>query len=324
MGPPESLRRTFKCFAKRCTNYHTPQKEGDIIIVATPRGGSTWLTELIASQSHYKYISEPLNLRNDLVRHYLGFTNWSDLYRNGNESVILNYIEGLKNGSVTIMNHSPFTRHHRFITRRIVMKMIHGGENLLPHLLARGNIIIHLLRHPLAVCVSRESLPRLGAFIDSDYASHFSQKQIVTARHMIANGCHYEKGVVSWCFQNALPLRIQHPRLLRLTYEQMLLEPQVIIDHLVNRQHFSEPKKMCHNFNQPSSVINKSNQQTGAAIKKRNISFLLEKWRQKIIHARDEERMMAILETFDIDAYRYGRLVSESLWLPPCKQDDCM
>ena len=53
----------MKLLIKRFANFHKPDGRGDVFIVAMPRGGSTWLGELVSCQPGYRMIDEPLAMR---------------------------------------------------------------------------------------------------------------------------------------------------------------------------------------------------------------------------------------------------------------------
>ena len=69
----------MKNLFKRLLHVHRPSEQS-IIIFASPRGGSTWITELIASQSGFWPIHEPLNVRYSFPRRELGISLHSELY----------------------------------------------------------------------------------------------------------------------------------------------------------------------------------------------------------------------------------------------------
>ena len=66
---------------KSATNLHRPDGSPNVFVFARPRGGSTWLTELILSQPTFKAIDEPLNLRHKRIRDELGLRHLGSVLR---------------------------------------------------------------------------------------------------------------------------------------------------------------------------------------------------------------------------------------------------
>lgn len=308
------LNERLEGWIKKIVSFHRPRGDGDVFIVATPRGGSTWLAELVSSQPGYKIINEPLSMRKQRIRDRLKFNNWHDLYRNTNKARLQAYLEGLISGQEKVMNHSPISRHYRMFTDRVVVKMIHGGEGMLEWLLDRGIKVVHLLRHPIAVTVSRKELPRLRAFIETDYADNFSSELISYATKIINSGTHNEKGLVSWCFQHYLPLKIRHPGLLRLTYEQLVIEPENVIEAMDDFIGFEDIEAVKAQLLIPSRSVAESSPDTSRAIDQKSKLYLVEKWRSRV--GRNEEtQLMCILEQFDIDCYGPGSFLPLRYWI---------
>ena len=143
-----------------------------------------------------------------------------------NDDVIIQYIKNIESNHLTFLNPILGSRFWRPYTHRTVFKIIHGCEDKLDYILntLNGHAII-LLRHPIAVSVSRKVLRRLNAYIKSDYKDFFSEKQIQFAHQIISKGSYLEKAVLSWCFQASVPLRNinRNHNVHVLTYEQMYL-----------------------------------------------------------------------------------------------------
>jgi hypothetical protein len=310
-----------KLFIRSIASVHYPDNSPNIFIFSMPRSGSTWLMELIWSQPGFKPCNEPLNIRDLLVRQYLGITSWEELYSQDATDKLAAYFQGWIDGRLRFKNPKPFARHYRFVTRRIVFKVIHGCEDRINWLKQNFNgRVVYLLRHPLAVSISREALPRLEAFVNSDYARHFRPEQLAYARDIILNGSHLDKGVLSWCFQNVVPLRDKTEDWVVLTYEQAVLEPTMIVQYLTWRLNFPEPNRMAAQIKIPSGVSAKSDADTQALLQKsRNQNTqqaLVEKWRLRVREA-EGRKAMGILAIFGLDPYYTydDNLPNKQLWV---------
>jgi hypothetical protein len=314
------MAQMIRQLVKSIASIHRPDGSPNVFLFSTPRSGSTWLMELIWSQPGFKCCNEPLNLRKPLVRRYLGISEWRELGNQTASTALHRYFQGFCEGRLRFMNPNPFRRYYRPVTRRIVFKIIHGGEDRLNWFRDTFNgRIVYLLRHPIPVSLSREAYPHLEAFLSSDYQRHFTDEQLRYARKVVASGTKLERGVLAWCLQNAIPLREATADWAIVSYEQMVREPQPVIAYLADKLALPKPARMLRQLSVPSSSKGKSDQATQAVLDNNAASraVLVEKWRNHVREA-DEYRAMEILPRFHLDAYRAGEVLpADSLWIKP-------
>jgi hypothetical protein len=304
---------------KPATTIHRKGAGPDVLLFATPRGGSTWLMELIWSQPGFRACSEPLDLRNPLVRHYLGIDSWSRLYSRGAGEKLGSYFDRLASGRLRIVDSLPVrAKHYRPFSDRTVFKVLHGAEDRIDELASRlGSSVVLLLRHPIPVTLSRRALPRLRAFVESDYHRHFDADQLRLAGEIIEGGTDLERGVVDWCFQNAVPLRQLRPEWVVVTYEQLVMQPEVALAELSRRLGLTAPGRMLERVGEASAVTRKSNRATRLLLRQGDDESrvrLLDKWREKVT-LQEANSAMRILEAFEIDVYRPDSLFPASEYL---------
>jgi len=302
-------------------NVHRPGGEPDVLLFSTPRGGSTWLFELIGTQPGFKSCDEPLNLRNSNVSRELGIGDWEDLYDECCEALIARYFQGLHDGKLSHMNRNPWEANHRTFTRRMVYKVLHGAEYMAPTLTKTLDArAVVLLRHPIPVALSRGALPRLDAILRSSARQRYDAQAVREMIDIAAKGSPLERGVLSWCLQTAPLLVAAPPEWAIVTYEQLVLDASPVIQHLADTLALPDPNSMLARINRASTSIRgmstASTQEVLAkpASQERNL-WLVEKWRDEV--SIDEERAaMSLLEMFDIEAYRFGSVFpSDSLWM---------
>lgn len=307
----------LKSTAKQLLNVHWPSGQPNVFLFATPRGGSTWVMEIIGSQPGFKRCSEPLNLRHPIVRKHLGLSSWRELYNDSALPAIERYFKGFVQGKLHFRDPSPLKRYYRLITRRIVLKIIHGGEQWINRFRDSCNgRIVYLLRHPIAVSLSRTQYPRIEAFLNSDYTKNFSKEQLGGSRRILQSGSDLDRGVLSWCLQNAVSLRNIQPDWAVVSYEQLVVDPKPVVDCLAEKLELPRKDPMLGALETPSAVLYKSDRETQQMLqKKADRSALVEKWR-KHITKHDEQRAMDILKIFDINAYHAGEVMpSQDLWI---------
>lgn len=275
--------------------------------------------ELLQSQPTFKVCNEPLDLRNRFVAQHTPVDNWQDLYTTANLPRITSYLEKFITGQHRFKNQSPLQPYYRPFTSRIIFKLLHGLEDQLNWLSAQLNgQIIYLLRHPIPVSLSREVFPRLQAYLNSDYRRHFSAEQLTVAMQIAQKGSHLQKGVLSWCLQNAPPLQQRTPDWIVLTYEQMVLDPEPVIAHLTKELDVTHPERMWQQLKKPSGTTRKSDNETIRRLseyQQGTQTWLIEKWRDKVSMSEEEE-VMQLLALFELSVYKSGEFLPEQpLWL---------
>ena len=314
------MKDNVKTAIKSISNIHRPDGSPNVFLFSVPRSGSTWLMELVWTQPGFKPCNEPLDLRSSRVRQHLGVSEWQDLYAQNATLALQSYFQAFCEGQSGFMNPSLLRRPYRPFTRRIVFKVIHGGEDRIHWFRDTfdGRVVL-LLRHPIAVSLSREVYPRLRAFLSSDYQRHLTKDQLDYALKVCETGTELERGVLSWCLQNAIPLRAATDDWAVVSYEQMVLEPQPVIMHLAYKLELPEPGRMLERLTTPSGVKAKSDAETQQVLEDATSrrAWLIEKWQRQVSEA-EERRAMEILERFELDVYSPGDLLpAERLWIGP-------
>lgn len=318
----------FTCLAKNLiktsTNLHRPDGRQNIFLFSTPRSGSTWLMELIWSQPGFKACNEPLDLRNPMVQRYSGIKSWLELYNHTANPALQRYFQALCDGRLHAIDPIPFRGFYRPFTRQIVFKIINGGEDRIHWFRDTFNgRIIYLIRHPIAVSLSREYWPRLQAQLKSEYGRNFSQHQINFAEHILESGTRLEQGVLAWCLENAVPLWMATDEWLILAYEDLVIDPAPWVTQMAERLDLPDPERMLERLAIPSAVKAKSNPETQQALERgTDRHWLIEKWKSRVSDA-DERRAMEILAHFELDVYRYGEFLPnpQSCHKPPIHKD---
>ena len=302
-------------------NVHRPGGEPDVLLFSTPRGGSTWLFELIGTQPGFKSCEEPLNLRNSNVSRALGIDDWQDMYHKSREPSICVYFQRLHEGKLSHMNRNLWEANHRAFTHRMVYKVLHGAEYMAPVLAESvGARVVVLLRHPIPVALSRRTLPRLDAILQSSASEHYDAEVVREMIDIAAKGAPLERGVLSWCLQTAPLLNAARPDWAIVTYEQLVVDASPVIQHLAEVLALPDPDTMLARVNRASaSIRGMSTQATHEMLAQpasRNRSlWLVEKWCEKV-PLEQERAAMAVLEMFGIEAYQFGSVFpTDSLWI---------
>jgi len=303
------LSRRLRLLVKSCANIHRRGTRPDVFLFATPRSGSTWLMEIIASQPGFKYYDEPLNPRRENVQYGGLFPDFAALMPDaGQEARVIGYLKDLQAGRHGYMNPPPLRRNHRFFTDRIVFK-IHEVEHLMDRAVREcGGRLIYLLRHPIANSISRTVQPRLQHFLRSQYHAALvgDPARGTEIRRLAQSGTPLQRAVVSWCYENLETIRHPDPDRLVVTYEELVLNPMKACELLMRRLELTDHEAMLASFERPAINIRMSHAETLAAMASADAGEkrvrLVTKWRKRVAPQQVAETA-AVLSVFGIDAY---------------------
>ena len=304
-----SLSDQAKYVVKAVSNLHRQGDKPNILLFATARGGSTWVMEILASQPGMKYYDEPFNIRRDNVARAGLFTKWEDLMADtDNPDQVVKFLNDLVAGEYPFMNPPPFRPHHRLLTDRVVFK-IHEMEHLIGRIARECNgQVVYLLRHPVSTTLSRAVFPRLELFLSSKYYADIigDGQRLRDIRRIGAEGSRLQKGVVSWCFENLIPLLRPDFDGLFVTYEELLLNPARSCDLFIQRLQFDDRDKMMEAFVTPAANISMSSSETLQEMAKTDpldrATSLISRWQRKVT-AEDRAMVTEIMELFGLTVY---------------------
>jgi len=305
---------------RRFSSYHVPGAKPDIFLISTPRSGSTWLLEAIAADSGVRPCNEPLNLRKNIIAEKLGVSDWSSLLDPDCLPVLERYIDALRRGggSYAFKTPRPFQKGYDLITNRVVFKILFGFENRISWLKQRYQAkVVCLVRHPIPVSNSREVLPRLQSLLEAGEVLGLTPAQRNDAQNIFWRGDDMERAQLDWTLQN-LPLQSAVDDVdLFITYEQLVLQPQVVIQSLAETLDLASEERVKASFEELSGSVSKSSDDSLAMLQRRqsNKALLLCKWRKKI-DANREAALMQIPQKLGIDLYQAGQILpSPRYWI---------
>lgn len=312
----------MKRYLKNFTNLHQSSLDlPDVFIYGCPRSGTTLLLEMIATQPGVKPIKDPFDLRHPLVNAYMkkhDITEWADYHSERAGPIMLDYLGKLQRGKLHMIDPYFFQNYNRIRTTRMACKILHAGEDRIQALNeGLGGKVIYLMRHPIPVARSRRQLPRLEALVHSEMADHLSAQQKKVAKEIFESGSEVQRIVLDWCIENTVALREHHDDWIYLTYEQLVLEPDVVVAALASSLNLPDPAAMMGRLAKPSYSAKYSDEKTHAVVnaletgeesaeaKEGKEWLVYGKWREKISDDEEQE-MMGVLDDFGIDFYRRG------------------
>ncbi len=318
MQLPSSMKYLIRSFA----NVHRQGAERDIFLFSTPRSGSTWLMEILASQPGMKYYDEPFNVRRDNVAKAGLFKDYAALMPDsGQDEKILDFLVKLRSNHFRFMNPPPFRKNHRFLTSRIIFK-IHELEHMIDSIQEFFNAhVIYLLRHPIPTTLSRFQLPRIDLFVSS---SHYRERFLTTEQHsesvkLLRDGSQFQRGILSWCFENLIPmLPADDQDRIVITYEELVLNTARWCDRLCRELDMTDRQGMLASAGEPSTNIELSDAATQRVVANSNRldskRFLVTKWADKVTEEQVSQAY-DILDLFDFNLYPRGSFLAEDRYL---------
>ena len=201
-----------------------------------------------------------------------------------------------------------------------IFKILFAGEDCINWFRDEFNgHIILLLRHPIAVSLSRQKLPRLRSFLMRPYSDNFSRQQLNHAQSVLAEGNHLQSAVLDWCLQNATRLRSIEADWTVLSYEQFVLQPELVVQHFASTLSLPDPEKMMNRVFIASDSTGKSTEESKRVLlnpeqMRRNRMKLIDRWKTKVT-LEQEERAFDTLRIFGIDFYEYDNLLPKDSYL---------
>ena len=273
-----------------------------ILISANPRGGSTWLFELLRNIPNTATLFEPLHKKWVPEVRALNFDWHQRIPEEADWPEAKQLFDDILSGRLLCVDTGQYSTVDDYkAAERLVIKFIRIN-GLLPWLTRHFEFALKpvvLTRHPFAMAASMmrhpnwQTMPKHYVFPDGRY-SDYSDKD---RRFLGALSTTEEAMVAKWCTRNRGFL--SHPRhnqdWITLHYETLLLQPEETIRHL-----FAE-----WNIDVPPDLIPQIDTASRTSVEtdfKRDKAFQLEKWRERF-DPDQTARLIAIMDHFEIDLY---------------------
>lgn len=273
------------------------------MIFADPRGGSTWITEIISSFRKTAILCEPLHLRAAPLFRELGFS-WQQFIP---EEAIWNeakeafeyVLRGRAVNSYFAGYHSSF---YSFLTADKMIVKFCRASAMLPWLTRNFRFKyapVYLVRHPFAVVASQLKHPSW----DHEFSGYhipkcrFNDFELRHAEFLLGLRSWEEAQVAKWCLHNLIPLG--HTRnnkdWITVYYEDLLADPHAQISRIFDRWQLPMPDNILRKVGKPSAT-------TLEATFKQGVEHHLAKWKCSF-DQNQLKKMMAVLDYFEVEHY---------------------
>jgi len=283
------------------------------ILTGDPRGGTTWLAEIIQSIPKTALVWEPLWLSQEKTFRNHNFSYRQFIPENAPELEIKSSFENLFSGKILNPFLCQFNSPTELKTAEQLLIKFCRANQLLPWLTRAFDFKyapIYIIRHPCAVIASQlkqggwdHVSDKFHIPYDKPYPEFYSQhedflKKINSKIKVLA---------ATWCLCNSVPLK--HPKnnnnWITITYESLILEGEKQLKRIEKRWGIKIPETSYQKLQEPSATTVK-----GSPILERNGSQL-EYWKKQLSE-QDIAEIMSVLNYFKIDLYNSGFLPTKS------------
>ena len=228
-----------------------------IFIFSEPRGGSTWLMEIISHIPNSATIFEPFHSHYGALDTY----TWGDHYTGDQE-----WPEG-KKGIDQILNANKFdsyqlerTPWHKLLSaKQLIFKCVMGTP-ILPWIASNYELKykpIYILRHPLCVASSTwQNLYKRDTVLNVDHKwvpSGYNQKLYKKNKKFFAEGTPMmDQLIARWCINNHYLLQQDAQDWIKVHYEDMLLHPNKSLKNIFSEWKLEVPEEIWSKLDKPS------------------------------------------------------------------------
>ena len=276
------------------------------VLFSDPRGGSTWLANVVANALSVPTVWEPLHLRYNPEIKKLGF-DWRQYIPPNHEwpQAKKEFINILNGKRINLWSCSTSTINSFYQNRTALFKFCRGSA-LLPWFVNQLSFSykpIYMVRHPFAVVASQIkqggwnfefkgfNFPRSSLGLEY-YSPHREFLSRLETKE--------EALTATWAITNLVSLRspIVLSKCIPLAYEKVYMEPWKSLESIASAWDFSMQQILTSVLNQASKVSIDFNGLDSASSKLLHLS----KWKSFFSSAQIQ-RMQAILDYFEVDEY---------------------
>jgi hypothetical protein len=326
MKNQNSLTKAFQYINKKTYNSKKINMNETILIVGTPRSGTTWLMEILATLPNYTYTFEPLNPIWNPSSFLVGFRSRTYLQKETiwpeGEEYLRKIFTGqiaeipVKGSLIVSLLHGFSIKNtmSQFLGKKLIVKSVNMNQ-MLPWIAEKFQLrrIFFIIRHPCAVIASQLKTGLCGYRpTHPPYKDIFpTQKDILDEASKIKNlnseiynmlkkiKTREEILAASWCLDNFIPFFQETPHpWSTVIYEKLVKDGKKEIIKLFNEiQEQKTPKKAFKVLKKPSMVILRE--------EKKIINKPIEqlsKWK-KTLSEKQVENILNIVSNFGLDFY---------------------
>lgn len=323
-GKHKSARQGLRYVLTRF-GVHRDCGESDILLLSSPRAGSTWLMEVIASEPGMRFVNEPL--RPEYVAKAGLPTQFDELAPSERKILDVPYSAEKQfraqftDPRITRLfgPYDFFSPQFHWLTTRRIIKEVHSlaiadwidQQDL-------GFKIVYLLRHPIPTALSMARRHPLLAEANLRHKSfrerYLTKAQVKLGWTVLQDGSEFEKRILEWCLDNIVPWKIVTTRphdWLVVTYEELLLSPDRSLRLIASRLGLRHLDRLRQVMTRPSASTHDSRLKL---VRSSDPESLVQEWRLSV-SMEMEAQVHTIIQEFGISAYECGSCVARDEFL---------
>ncbi len=283
-------------------NFKRFKAENQFIIFSDPRGGSTWMSEMLKTIPNTAMIWEPFNIKyvNQFKKINFGWrqyipenASWPEAYQ-----VIQNALAGKVINEWTMLK----TEFLEYIKADHLIIKICRGNMILPWITLKFNFKyppIYLIRHPFAVVSSQIKQGGWNYSFKKFNVPNIPYNEIYKDHEAFLCSLTTKEEILTayWCITNQIPLThaMNNLRWITIYYENLLLNPEEEIHRILKRWKVQVPSEIY----EKSKILSSTSL---APIELGNPERQIGKWKNEL--NRDQIiRMGKVLNYFNIKEY---------------------
>jgi hypothetical protein len=294
----KARRRIIRAFCSRLYRDNNRDTKQSIMVAGTGRSGTTWVTDLVASQIPCRVLFEPFH--SGLVEDFQRFNYFQYMRSNEQNLELEAYCHRVFTGDI---RHSWIDREvERIFSEKRIVKDIRANLFLAWLRCSFPEVpLLFVIRHPCAVVLSRI---QLGWWTDRDIEPFLSQPELlddfledkmdVIRRAQTPE----EKHAVIWCISNLVPIRqFQGQQLEVIFYEHLCTQleqeiPRIFqsIGHEFDDAVFASARRPSYTAVRTSAVVTGEDKVT--------------RWKKELSPGQIS-RVLSVVKDFELD-YLYG------------------
>lgn len=290
----------------------------DILLFSSRRGGSTHLAGLISLEPGMRRVDQPFDLfspetaQGRIKAKHLPAMPMSQFIHltKGQSRRVQRYMKRLLSGGFRALSPPELDYFNRTVVK------ICNASPLIDWFAENFDVqILYLVRHPvpqsLSVLRNEWGSTALAYMENREFADRLlSPVQKKLANQILMHGSDIEQAVLNWALENLYPLNHAKGVSTLITYEELVLYPEKMLNFLAKELDLGNGKAMEAKVSVPSATSGLSDAATNQAIRSQDREYLLTKW-QEDIDVGDRKAIQFILDAFEISEYSVDSPVAD-------------
>jgi hypothetical protein len=289
----KAYRRILRAACSRLYRETNQDTQKSVMVAGTGRSGTTWLADIIASQTSCRLMFEPFHSQQ--VEAFEGFHYFQYMRPSERNDELRSYCHTVLSGSIRhrwidrqVERILPKSRVIKEIRANLFLKWIHDQFPEVP--------ILFIVRHPCAVVLSRM---RLDWATDSDIAPFLAQEKLIDdylydRLDVIERAKSVEqKHAIIWSISNLVPmLQFQPEELNVVFYENLCTRPEIELPCVF--------RALGHDYR--ASVFERSRVPSTTAIRSSAVLAgrdLVTRWKD-VLAPKQIDNILSIVEAFQL------------------------